>query len=573
MASQHLDTLAAGDSKDASAQGTTTTDEDGMDCSDALTSRKDTARELPKDAARLQRPTREPDEEGWQTVLTLRQKRLQAKERLQAKRNEPSQREQNNSSSNRRRRARRNKLPPLPRDDFKIILRPHQGLPLKTLTSPMLAAAVIAACDNKVKGEQFILRIKQGSNIAIVSTSEQETANLLRKITSLTVNGKTHAFNAYAATGEGAVKGVIHGLPPHTPGETIKANLRVRTQGVEIIQARMLGDSKSAAITFIGTVLPRFVYYCGGEMACHPYRNSVQVCKTCHSVGHRTDVCPQPDANVCVICGAREPEDGHECSPRCAACGDQHLTGDRSCRKRLKKSLPRGKPRNGMHGSAEHRPRWFATEEEELELSDFPELPQRQEGAPSEPRQTGRSRSRSRTRQPSRQRSRSRSRARDTKPLLPEQERAPQAKRLTAATASQQVSWARVVYPTADPITQSPAYQKILEENRMLKASLTEIRKELADLKQKNYSHSKKPAQEAKNATPQMTEKDDKLGTVARQVQLLFAELYKLKRQIEDSSSHTTKEGANKRKSVSPGTPTRRPKEVELTDSESTIDG
>ncbi|KAH6939442.1 hypothetical protein HPB50_018223 [Hyalomma asiaticum] len=58
MASHHLDTLAAGDSKGASAQQTPTTDEGGIDCSDALTSRKDTARALPTGAAALQRFTR-----------------------------------------------------------------------------------------------------------------------------------------------------------------------------------------------------------------------------------------------------------------------------------------------------------------------------------------------------------------------------------------------------------------------------------------------------------------------------------------------------------------------------------
>ncbi|XP_070395909.1 uncharacterized protein [Dermacentor albipictus] len=441
MASQGIASVAAGASNGAPSQPKPGTEEDGMDFSEALTPRKDeTNTTILTDAEDLRRFTREPDEDGWQTVLTLRQKRQQAKERLQAKRNEPSQKEQN-SPPIRRRKVRRNKLPPLPRDDFKIILRPHQGLPLKTLTSPMLAEAVISACHNKVKGEQFILRIKQGSNIAIVSTSEEETANLLRKITALTVNGKTHAFNAYAATGEGAVRGVIHGLPPHTPGETIKANLRVRTQGIEIIQARMLGNSKSAVITFLGTVLPRFVYYCGGEMACRPYRNSVQVCKICHSVGHRRDVCPQPDTKVCRICGALEPEGGHECSPRCAACGGQHLTGDRSCKKRLKQTRPQGRPRSGGHKAAQqHRPRWFATEDEELELSDFPELTQWQEGTPSKFGQEGtsRSRSRSRTRRRSRQRSRSTSLARNVKPLAPKQERAPQAKHQTAAIASQQ---------------------------------------------------------------------------------------------------------------------------------------
>ncbi|KAL1442729.1 hypothetical protein MTO96_030660 [Rhipicephalus appendiculatus] len=148
------------------------------------------------------------------------------------------------------------------------------------------------------------------------------------------------------------------------------ANLRVRTQGVEIIQARMKGDTKSATLTFCGPTLQRFVYYCGGELACQPYRATVQVCKTRCSKGHRTDVCPQPDARVCHICGTRDPTDGHMCVPKCASCGGEHVTGDRSCTQRLKQ--PRATARKPKRPPSPKRKelRWFSSEEEESELSD-----------------------------------------------------------------------------------------------------------------------------------------------------------------------------------------------------------
>lgn len=65
----------------------------------------------------------------------------------------------------------------------------------------------------------------------------------------------------YAATGEDALRGVVHGIPQHTPPETLLANMRVRTHGVELVQARMIGDTKSAALTFSGPILPKTVYY------------------------------------------------------------------------------------------------------------------------------------------------------------------------------------------------------------------------------------------------------------------------------------------------------------------------
>lgn len=316
-------------------------DTEGMDCRDTEPQASKPMTIGPSSSYSGGGPTRtlNAGEEGWQTVLTLRQRKAQAKERQQqASRNGPSSEisQAQNASGNNRRRPKYRKLPPLPRDDFKVVIRPHQGLPIRSLTSPLLAEAVIEACKGHVQGEHFMLRIKPGSNIFIVSTPLQEVAERVRKLTSIVINGRPHAVNAYVATGDEAVRGVVHGIPPHTPSDTLKVNLRIRSQGVEIIQARMLGDSKTAVITFYGAFVPRYVYYQGGELACYSYKNTVQVCKLCQQVGHRTDVCPQPELQVCRTCGTLDPTEGHQCSPRCAMCGEPHLTGDRSCKKRLK---------------------------------------------------------------------------------------------------------------------------------------------------------------------------------------------------------------------------------------------
>lgn len=220
----------------------------------------------------------------WQTVLTLRQRKAQARERHAKTPDHDGvshpQQSSNGQTQCPRRKPRYRRLPPLPRDDFKVIVRPHQGLPIKNFTSPTLADAVIAACGGLITGEQFLLRIKPGSNIFIVSTPHQEVAEKVRSIARLVVNGQPHSVNAYVATGDGATRGVIHGLPPRTPPDVIKANLKVRTQGVEILHARMLGDTKTAVITFYGTTVPRCVYYRGGELPCYPYKTPRKCAKS-----------------------------------------------------------------------------------------------------------------------------------------------------------------------------------------------------------------------------------------------------------------------------------------------------
>ncbi|KAH7953432.1 hypothetical protein HPB49_008116 [Dermacentor silvarum] len=95
----------------------------------------------------------------------------------------------------------------------------------------------------------------------------------------------------------------------------------------------MLGDTKTAVITFYGDITPRYVYYKGGELACYPYKYTTQVCKICHEIGHRSDVCLQPDIVVCHTFGTQNTAPDHECARICKACGEGHLTRDRECKK------------------------------------------------------------------------------------------------------------------------------------------------------------------------------------------------------------------------------------------------
>ncbi|KAL1476100.1 hypothetical protein MTO96_036769 [Rhipicephalus appendiculatus] len=155
-------------------------------------------------------------------------------------------------------RSLRRKLPPLPRTDLKIVLRPKKGLAIKEYSTHQISRAISAACEPHphCTGSDFIARIRPGSNIIIVSTPHEETARVLRRVDTLTLGGKNYEFNTYVAAPEGTLRGVIHGIEPGTPSEELLANLRVRTQGVKVHSARMLGNSNTAVITFDGTMIP-----------------------------------------------------------------------------------------------------------------------------------------------------------------------------------------------------------------------------------------------------------------------------------------------------------------------------
>ncbi|KAH7940666.1 hypothetical protein HPB49_003531 [Dermacentor silvarum] len=69
--------------------------------------------------------------------------------------------------------------------------------------------------------------------------------------------------------------------------------------------------------------------------------------------------------STCRTCGVRNPEVTHNCTPTCAICSGDHVTGDRSCPKRLKPvryqaAKPPKKPHKPAH-------RWFSSEDEQSE--------------------------------------------------------------------------------------------------------------------------------------------------------------------------------------------------------------
>ncbi|KAL1484727.1 hypothetical protein MTO96_049958 [Rhipicephalus appendiculatus] len=175
---------------------------------------------------------------------------------------------------------------------MKIIMRPRPGLAVKEPTKLEKTYEVARAIERAsgdpeaCNSQKFLLRLRNGSNIIIASTAHEEVAEKILKIKTLELHGTKHPFNTYISTPAGYLKGV-HGLERETPEAELLSHLRVRTQGVTIVQARMLGKSETAVITFDGPILPRFVYYYGGEMPCVPYQPTRQYCKLCKSQGHR----------------------------------------------------------------------------------------------------------------------------------------------------------------------------------------------------------------------------------------------------------------------------------------------
>ncbi|KAH6935869.1 hypothetical protein HPB50_011298 [Hyalomma asiaticum] len=104
-----------------------------------VSSHQDSSIETESVAVAERRDCRSWTEDGWQTVLSRRQKKSQVKEQRTASQvadcNNPSssQPKQGSQVKHERRPRRHRPLPFLPREDIKVVLRPHKGLVVNDL--------------------------------------------------------------------------------------------------------------------------------------------------------------------------------------------------------------------------------------------------------------------------------------------------------------------------------------------------------------------------------------------------------------------------------------------------------
>ncbi|KAM7290784.1 uncharacterized protein ISCGN_027375 [Ixodes scapularis] len=233
--------------------------------------------------------------------------------------------------------TRQPRLPPLPRDDFKIIIRPRGALNLANLETIHLSRAIAEKTRQHTRDRPnsttFQVRMDRIQNIAIASTPSENLARHIRDIPTLRFGDNEYEVTAYIAAPDDSARGVVRGIPPETTGQELIDNLY--SPGYEVLSARMIGKTSTALITFTGKQLPKYVIFEHAALPCSWYLPTRHACYICHEIGHRADVCPNPDTVKCVMCGVSNPTKGHECTPRCALCTGAHPTGSKECPKKL----------------------------------------------------------------------------------------------------------------------------------------------------------------------------------------------------------------------------------------------
>ncbi|KAH7954696.1 hypothetical protein HPB49_020984 [Dermacentor silvarum] len=157
---------------------------------------------------------------------------------------------------------RRPRLPPLPKGVLKVVIQPTRCLALKQYPNYAISAAIVMSCQTPARlVGKYVVRPLKGSNILIVSTPHEETADEICQLTHLKLANQVHPVRAYVPFSPQTIRGLIHGLDPNNTRETLMKGLWVQDTRIKILNARILGTSTTALLTIDGPHLPRLVYH------------------------------------------------------------------------------------------------------------------------------------------------------------------------------------------------------------------------------------------------------------------------------------------------------------------------
>ncbi|KAL1432477.1 hypothetical protein MTO96_013233 [Rhipicephalus appendiculatus] len=349
------------------------------------------------------------------------------------------------------------RMPKLPKEDIKIVVRPQGGLDIVKVGAPVVTAAIFAAASmTEEESAEDTVCPNSHQNIVVISTPKRANADRYAKMRQIHIQGKLHEVNVYETAPDNTTKGVIRGIPIEDGPRALDENI-VNTRNPLALAAKRIGNTSTVVIAFDGLKVPKFVSAAASA-----------------TVWTFAQILPTASA---VAAASVTPTTNTSARPSVTLCGGAHMTADKACKERYKTPYVirrrRWEHRSAINQLTQHD--FLATE-------------------------TARPKSRSQSRSQSRSRSKTR------------HNRAPASSRPTTPAPVDKVSWADKVRGTARegfgkaPIvpeqTQSmntAIVEELRKENAVMRELIQKLMQEVRELRreravpEQNKHHEKLP--------------------------------------------------------------------------------
>ncbi|KAH7946882.1 hypothetical protein HPB52_005644 [Rhipicephalus sanguineus] len=168
------------------------------------------------------------------------------------------------------------RLPPLPTDHHRVIVRPGVDWMCPT------AAEEDIACTNDTQ------------NIFVISTPSLQRAEA-----------------RLCTTNRSVVRGVDADLP-----DSELQRLFVSSHNSTLMGVRRIKDTTTIILLLDGLKVLNYVRCSMLLVRCMLYKRQINTCRNCGRVGHRQDVCPTPSEKVCEHCGIKPTGPDHQPNER-----------------------------------------------------------------------------------------------------------------------------------------------------------------------------------------------------------------------------------------------------------------
>ncbi|KAH7971566.1 hypothetical protein HPB51_027091 [Rhipicephalus microplus] len=189
------------------------------------------------------------------------------------------------------------RLPPLPTDHHRVIVRPRGGLDI----------------------------------IFVITTPNLQTAEAYGKVRGIVLMEREHPVSAYVVASGTTSRSVVRGVDADLP-DSERRRLFVSSHNPTLMGVRRMTGTTTIILLFDGPKVPNYV--CCGMLLlrCTLYKRQIDTCRNFGRIGHRQDFCPTPSEKVCEHCGIKPTGHDNKCvTPECALCGQAHITGNRTC--------------------------------------------------------------------------------------------------------------------------------------------------------------------------------------------------------------------------------------------------